>query len=288
MKKFSVLFLAMLFCFVCSCGNSGSKEKDDSDQIGETDVDTTDDSDTVDNSDKDRTNDSDSGKTDDSDTQEAVTDSDTADDSDTEKDDSDPIESGICSPNPCDTAENQAAHKTRCMPENNGTSYTCECDASYYSYGDICCPAHSSEKGGKCQCDTYYVEPEEEPGKCVAACSENTIEGLNGYCKGDYICQQGTCIKDRCAGYSCPENSTCTTKNDEPFCQCDSPLQMSSGKWGRRFFYRGVSLKELTYSDTYHKQWGGRMIYCAHRGRRWCRYLDVGIRRLGLRRDKRA
>ena len=230
MKKFSVLFLAMLFCFVCSCGNSGSKEKDDSDQIGETDVDTTDDSDTVDNSDKDRTNDSDSGKTDDSDTQEAVTDSDTADDSDTEKDDSDPIESGICSPNPCDTEENQAAHKSRCMPENNGTSYTCECDSSYYSYGDICCPAHSSEKGGKCQCDTYYVEPEEEPGKCVAACSENTIEGLNGYCKKGSICQQGTCITDRCAGYTCPENSTCTTKNDEAFCQCDSPLQMSSGK----------------------------------------------------------
>ena len=222
MKKLSILFLAALVCFVCSCGSSGSKEKDDSDQTGETDVDTTDDSDTADNSDKDQTNDSD--------TQEAATDGDTADDSDTEKEDSDTVESGICSPNPCDTAENQAAHKTRCMPENNGTSYTCECDSSYHSSNGLCCPAHSSEKNGKCLCDTYYVEPEEEPGKCVAECTENTIEGLNGYCKDGFICRQGTCIKDRCAGYSCPENSTCTTKNDEAFCQCDSPLQMSSGK----------------------------------------------------------
>ncbi|MBR4531301.1 hypothetical protein IKO70_02675 [bacterium] len=222
MKKFSLLLLAMLFCFVCSCGSSGKKEKDDSDQIGETDADTTDDSDAADVPDTD--------KKDDSDTQEAVTDGDTADDSDTEKDDSDTAEGGICSPNPCDTEENRAAHKSRCMPENEGTAYSCVCDPSYYSDGDLCCQAHSSNKNGKCQCDTYYTEPEEEPGKCVAACTENTIEGLNGYCKGDYICQQGTCIKDRCAGYTCPENSTCTTKNDEAFCQCNSPLQMSNGK----------------------------------------------------------
>lgn len=220
----------MLFCFICSCGSSGSKEKDDSDKIDGTDVDTTDDSDPSDVSDTDKKDDSDTEKTNDSDTQEAVTDDDTAEDNDTETDDSDTAESGICSPNPCDTEENRAAHKSRCMPENNGTSYTCVCDASYYSDGGLCCPAHSSNKNGKCQCDTYYTEPEEEAGKCVAMCTENMLEGLNGYCKGDYICQQGTCIKDRCAGYTCPENSTCTTKNDEAFCQCDSPLQMSSGK----------------------------------------------------------
>ena len=190
MKKFSLLLLAMLFCFVCSCGSSGSKEKDDSDKIDETDVDTTDDSDAADVSDTDQK--------DDSDTQEAVT------DSDTEKDDSDTAESGICSPNPCDTEENRAAHKSRCMPENEGTSYTCECDASYYSDGGICCPAHSSNKNGKCQCDTYYVEPEEEPGKCVAACTENKVEGLNGYCPKGQICPQGTCITDRWLGYTMP------------------------------------------------------------------------------------
>lgn len=217
MKKFSLLLLALLLCLVCSCGSSGSKEKDDSDQIDGTDVDTTDDSDADDGSDTDKTDDSDNQKP-------ASDDDNTADDSDSE------AVSGICSPNPCDTEENRAAHKSRCMPENEGTAYTCVCDSSYYSYGDICCPAHSSEKGGKCECDTYYTEPEEEPGICVAECTENTIEGLNGYCKKGSICQQGTCIKDHCADYTCPENSTCTTKNDEAFCQCESPLQMSNGK----------------------------------------------------------
>jgi len=225
MKKFSILFFAMLFCFACSSGNSDKKEVNDSDgnesEIQDSDSEKTDtepaetDSDNA-TADNDPENNNDSGTT--------------PDDSDSETGDSDTAESGICSPNPCDTEENRAAHKSRCMPENNGTSYTCECDASYYSYDGLCCQAHSSNKGGKCVCDTYYVEPEEEAGKCVAQCTENTIEGLNGYCKGDYICQQGTCIKDRCAGYTCPENSTCTTKNDEPFCQCESPLQMSNGK----------------------------------------------------------
>ena len=235
MKKLSILFLAALVCFVCSCGSSGSKERDDSDKVDKTDVDTTDDSDTADVSDTD--------KKDDSDTEKPASASDednTVNDNDSEKDDSqtddsdtndsDPIESGICSPNPCDTAENQAEHKTRCMPENEGTSYTCVCDVSYYSYDGLCCQPHSSNKGGKCQCDNYYLETEEEPGKCIAKCTENTLEGLTGYCQKGFTCQQGTCIKDHCAGYTCPENSTCTTKNDEAFCQCENPLQMSNGK----------------------------------------------------------
>ena len=217
MKKFSILFFAMLFCFVCSCGSSGSKEKNDSDKIDGNDIDTTDDSDNADAPDTDKTNDSD--------TQEAASDGDTEN-----VNDSDTVESGICSPNPCDTEENRAAHKSRCMPENEGTAYSCVCDVSYYSYDGICCPAHSSNKGGKCQCDKYYVATEEDPGTCVAECTENTIEGLNGYCKDGLFCRQGVCIKDRCAGYTCPENSTCTTKNDEAFCQCESPLQMSNGK----------------------------------------------------------
>ena len=220
MKKLSVLFLALLLCLACSSGNSGSQEVNDSDRQGTADTDPAGDPDSAVVPD-----------TDGPESPEPVYDADNAaTDSDTEKDDSDPAESGICSPNPCDTAENQAAHKTRCMPENNGTSYTCVCDASYYSSDGLCCQPHSSNKGGKCTCDNYYVELEEEPGKCIAECSENTLEGLGGYCKDGFICQQGTCIKDRCAGYTCPENSTCTTKNDEAFCQCDAPLQMSSGK----------------------------------------------------------
>ena len=218
MKKLSILFFAMLFLFACSSGNSDKEEINDSDGN-----ETISDSDTADISDTEGKNDSDS--------QEAASDTDDpTNDSDHETNDSEPVEEGGCNPNPCDTEENKAAHKSRCMPENEGTSHTCVCDVNYYSYGDLCCPAHSSEKGGKCQCDTYYTEPENEPGKCVAECTDNTIEGLNGYCKDGKICQQGTCITDRCAGYTCPENSTCSTKNDEPFCQCNDQLQMSDGK----------------------------------------------------------
>ena len=209
MKKFSILFLVLLFCFACSSGKSENKEINDSDG-NEAEI-----------------QDGDNGATD---TEPAGdTDNNTTPGDDKETDDSDTA-GGICSPNPCDTEENRAAHKSRCMPENEGTSYTCECDSSYYSYDGICCPAHSSEKGGKCVCDTYYTEPENEPGKCVAECTENSVEGLNGYCKNGKICQQGICITDRCTGYTCPENSTCTTKNDEAFCQCEDPLQMSDGK----------------------------------------------------------
>ena len=82
MKKLSLLFLAMLFCFACSSGKSGD-EIDDSDGVNSSDADTT--------------ADSDSDPTDDSDTQKPASDDDnTADDSDSE------AVSGICSPNPCD------------------------------------------------------------------------------------------------------------------------------------------------------------------------------------------
>ena len=220
MKKLAVLFFVLFLFFACSSGNSDGGEVNDSDRPEEgTDADRADDSDSAAAPD-----------TDSPDSPEPASDADSTEtDSDAAATDSDPAENGICSPNPCDTEENRAAHRSRCMPENNGTSFTCECDVNYYSSEGICCPAHSSNKNGKCQCDTYYVEPENEPGKCVAECTENSVEGLNGYCKDGKICQQGTCIADRCTGYTCPENSTCTKKNDEPFCQCESPLQMSNG-----------------------------------------------------------
>ena len=219
MKKFSVLFLAMLLCFACSSGNSENK-----DELNDSDgSETINDSDNPDSSDSHAADDSDNSKP-------ASDEGNTANDDDSGTNNPEPVEEGGCNPNPCDTEENRAAHKTRCMPENEGTSHSCVCETSYYSSDGLCCPAHSSNKEGSCKCDTYYLEPVEEPGTCVAECTDNTIEGLNGYCKSGKICQQGTCITDRCAGYTCPENSTCTTKNDEAFCQCESPLQMSSGK----------------------------------------------------------
>lgn len=150
MKKIYVLLFALLLCTACSSGNSGGGEMSDSDRQGDrTDADTTDDSDSAPAPDTD--------KTEAPDIPEPASDADdTAPDSDTGTTDSDPSESGICSPNPCDTEENRAAHKSRCMPENNGTSYTCVCDASYYSSEGLCCQPHSSNKGGKCKCDANY------------------------------------------------------------------------------------------------------------------------------------
>ncbi len=222
MKKLSVLilFFSLIFCFACSSGKSENKEEVNDSDGSEAEIQDSDNSEATDT------------EPSETDSDNAVTDSDNTDtapnDGDSETDDSDTAGSGICSPNPCDTAENQAAHQTRCMPENEGTEYSCHCDLNYYLYDGICCQAHSSNKGGKCVCDNYYLEL--EPGKCVAECTDNTLEGLNGYCKDGKICQQGTCITDHCAGYTCPENSTCTTKNDEAFCQCDNYFQMSNGK----------------------------------------------------------
>ncbi|MGI6394915.1 MAG: hypothetical protein ACOX2F_09380 [bacterium] len=150
-------------------------------------------------------------------------------DDDKEIDDSD-FESHICNPNPCKTEKNIAEHRTRCMPADNGTSYTCECDVDYHSSGELCCQAYSNSVDGECVCNPFYVVPHYDSEKCVPECSENTIEGLNGYCEEGKICQQGTCITDHCADYECPENSTCTTKNDAPFCQCNDGLTMSDGK----------------------------------------------------------
>ena len=142
--------------------------------------------------------------------------------------DTDPA--NICDPNPCDTAENRETYRTRCMPENEGTSYTCLCDTDHHESDGICCQAYSNNVSGKCECNTYYVAPVDDPEICVAECTENTLEGFNGYCEPGQVCQQGICIKDWCYNYECPEDSTCSVKNDAPFCQCDDGLTMSDGK----------------------------------------------------------
>jgi len=154
----------------------------------------------------------------------------TSDRSGSDKETSDSDSSNICDPNPCDTEENRKTFKTRCMPENEGTSYTCLCDTEHHESDGICCQSYSNNVGGKCECNTYYVEPVEAPDTCVAECTENTIEGFNGYCEPGKVCQQGICIDDKCDGYTCPENSTCSVKNDAAFCQCNEGLTMSDGK----------------------------------------------------------
>lgn len=80
------------------------------------------------------------------------------------------------------------------------------------------------------ECPPYYVRPDYDPEQCVPECTEDTIEGFNGYCEEGKVCQQGICITDRCLGYECPENSTCSVKNDAAFCQCDPDTQMSNNK----------------------------------------------------------
>jgi len=205
-------FLMSLLIFSCS---SGSSEKNDNDISGN-DSNTLPDNETAD---KNEGNENDQNEVNEND-QENWDDTNADDDNSTH----------ICDPNPCETEKNIAEHRTRCMPQNNGTSYTCECDVSYHSSNGLCCQPYSNNVGGQCVCNTYYTAPDYDAEQCVPECSENTIEGLNGYCEEGKICQQGICIVDRCYGYECPEKSTCSTKNDAPFCQCNAGLQMSSGK----------------------------------------------------------
>lgn len=137
----------------------------------------------------------------------------------------------ICDPNPCETVENIAAHKIRCVPENEGSFYVCKCNQDYSLSGGLCCQPFSSNVEGKCKCITYYVAPSYSPGQCVPVCTKDTIEGLNGYCGETGICQNGQCITNLlCLGYECPEDSFCYVEKEFPFCQCNTGLHKSNGK----------------------------------------------------------
>ncbi|HQM84632.1 MAG TPA: hypothetical protein PLD55_08125 [bacterium] len=217
MKKCLVL-LMMLSAGFFSCSSKTSTGSDSDNFISDKDP-------LSENENSDNETDDKSGHVND----DVVLDDDSSSVSDNESDDED-TQDHICDPNPCETEKNIAENRTRCMHADEGRSYTCECDVSYHSSEGLCCQPYSNNVEGECVCNTYYVTPDYDEEQCVPECSENTIEGLNGYCPEGEICQQGICITDRCYGYECPENSTCSTKNDAPFCQCDTGLQMSDGK----------------------------------------------------------
>ena len=155
------------------------------------------------------------------------------DDSDNTENDveNDDDTASICDPNPCATVENIAAHKIRCMPENEGTAYVCICNQDYSLSDGLCCQPFSSNVDGKCKCITYYVAPSYSPGQCVPVCTKETVEGLDGYCGEAGWCQNGTCIDNLlCLGYECPEDSFCYVEKEFPFCQCKTGLHKSNGK----------------------------------------------------------
>ncbi|HRZ79307.1 MAG TPA: hypothetical protein P5044_04800 [bacterium] len=212
MKIIQLCIIALLFFALLSCSSGNSSESDTDSSV--TDIEQNADADVT--SDGQQEND------------ESVSDSDSGNDENDVENDEDTA--SICDPNPCDTEENRAAHKTRCMPENEGTEYVCLCDTSYTLSDGLCCQPFSSNVDGKCTCGTYYVAPDYDPEQCVPECTEDTIEGLNGYCEEGKVCRQGICITDWCLGYECPEDSTCSIKNDAAFCQCDGGLQMSNDK----------------------------------------------------------
>ena len=180
-SKFLWITLLIMVALFSSCKKDDSKT-DDSDQM------TTDSENVSDTS------------VDESQNDENVTDSsnDTADNSVTDEETTDTDSTNICDPNPCDTPENREKYRTRCMPENEGTSYVCLCDTDHHESDGICCQPYSSNVSGKCECNTYYVAPADDPETCVAECTEDTIEGFNGYCVPGEVCQQGICIKDWC------------------------------------------------------------------------------------------
>ncbi|HQC43702.1 MAG TPA: hypothetical protein PLC97_00530 [Myxococcota bacterium] len=131
-------------------------------------------------------------------------------------------EPGPCSPNPC-----TETNKTRCLLDGQG-GYTCNCDYDYHDDNGLCCQAFAENVGGECKCREGYIDADND-GKCTVICSEDSIEGFNGWCPDGQICVQGTCATDFCADKECPENSECVNKPDSAFCMCFEGLHMSDG-----------------------------------------------------------
>ncbi len=139
-------------------------------------------------------------------------------------------EGNPCYPNPCDTEANKQTHKTRCLldPQDN-TKYTCNCDVSesYYEDNGICCKQLSHNEGGICVCNENYVKNTND--ECVPVCTEDTVEGFNGYCEDETkICVQGVCVDNKCIDVQCPENSKCSTQNGQAECYCNTGLHMDN------------------------------------------------------------
>ncbi len=136
---------------------------------------------------------------------------------------------GPCEPDPCDTSENQAAHRTQCKESTTEPSgHVCVCSTGFHDDGGLCCSSNGSNVGGACKCNADYVDAKQD-GVCVAACTENTIEGLSGWCADGTVCVQGKCVTDACIGVACPKDAECVQKNGAGFCECADGLHMSNG-----------------------------------------------------------
>ena len=235
MKKLSILLLSMLFCFVCSCGNSDNEEENDSDQIGETDVDTTDDSDTgtvndsentdvsddsdntevsdePETTDSDAAENSDTGTTDDSDTNEPVSDDDDpVDDSDSEPDDSDAgCPSGFeCKGGYC---ANTSDPKFFCA-ENSDCGEGLTCTSSSLPSGQCHGCSYASDCPGGGIDDAVRCVTAGSSGYCMRIChaDEDCSEGMTCRTSGlGSFCGKKDCSKPS----DCPANYTCTPSSD--------------------------------------------------------------------------
>ena len=125
-----------------------------------------------------------------------------------------------CQPNPCTDV---AGHRTRCLWDGEG-GYDCHCEFEYHESSALCCPRFSDNVGGTCACWEDYAEV---AGQCLVKCTEDSVEGLHGWCPVGQLCVQGVCETDRCVGQSCPEHSTCVTRMDAAFCLCDEGFHLS-------------------------------------------------------------
>ena len=126
-----------------------------------------------------------------------------------------------CDPNPCTDVE---GHRTRCLWDGEG-GFECRCEVGLHDSEGLCCPPHSAHQQGACACVAGYVD--DGGGACVVACSEESIEGLNGWCPEGEVCVQGACVADLCDGFACPARSTCVLRANEPFCLCEEGLHLS-------------------------------------------------------------
>ncbi|HQJ61247.1 MAG TPA: hypothetical protein PKV35_09640, partial [bacterium] len=131
MKKCLVL-LMMLSAGFFSCSSKTSTGSDSDNFISDKDP-------LSENENSDNETDDKSGHVND----DVVLDDDSSSVSDNESDDED-TQDHICDPNPCETEKNIAENRTRCMPADEGRSYTCECDVSYHSSEGLCCQPYSN------------------------------------------------------------------------------------------------------------------------------------------------
>ena len=235
MKKLSILFLAVLLCFACACGNSDNKEENDSDQTGETDVDTTDDSDSgivndsenanvsddsdnteasdePETTDSDDAENSDTGTPEDPDTNEPVSDEDNSvDDSDSEPDDSDAgcpsgfeCKGGYCA----DTSDS----KFFCA-ENSDCGEGLTCTSSSLPSGQCHGCSYASDCPGGGIDDAVRCITAGSSGYCMRIChaDEDCSEGMTCRTSGlGSFCGKKDCSKPS----DCPANYTCAPSSD--------------------------------------------------------------------------